>query len=112
MTTTTTTATESSNLISNEDYPFLRINRTFKVFTGIGMGVLFGCMINVLAKRPYLTRPHVHLTAAAALGVINYKTYDWQEDIYKKNFQILSRYENRLKRQEFIKNDLSTTLIT
>ncbi|GAM24242.1 hypothetical protein SAMD00019534_074170 [Acytostelium subglobosum LB1] len=92
---------------SEDEYPFMRINRTFKVFTGIGMGILFGCLVNVLSKRPYLNRPHIHVTAATALGVINYKSYDLQESLHKKNFTVLAKYQDRLKRQEFVKSEIA-----
>eukprot|EP01133_Synstelium_polycarpum_P006090 gene6090-7053_t len=95
-----------SDTVSSDKYPFLRINRSFKIVTGIGMGVLFGCMINALSKKPYLTRPHIHIVAASVLAVVNYKTYDMQEYFYKKNFAVLQRYQERVQRQEFVKSEI------
>ncbi|EGG22687.1 metallophosphoesterase domain-containing protein [Cavenderia fasciculata] len=90
------------NLLRSDQYPFVRLNRTFKVAAGIGMGIGMGMMLNLLGKKPYFTNPHYHVAFASALGYTSYISYDAQTYAYQRNFQILESYQDRVKRIEFI----------
>eukprot|EP01132_Coremiostelium_polycephalum_P013614 gene13614-16570_t len=89
--------------ISSDTYPYRRLSKGSKSLMGIGAGFVFASLYNVVSKKPVFYRPHVHLVSMVLFGYISYKTYDTQEYLFRKNLQVLSLHQERVREQEAIR---------